>query len=77
MLILKAQSNFCSVSSLEDNCENTTDVSKAQTPKRLHASVSIHLHRTTLGYEQTHPARRSGCTLDHLHPPKKGTMTQY
>lgn len=33
------------------------------------ASVSVHLCGT-LRHEQTHPARGSGCTLDHLHPPK-------
>lgn len=36
-----------------------------------HASASVYLHRTSLRYEQTHPTRRSSCTLDHLHPPTK------
>lgn len=37
-------------------------------------SVSVHLHGTPFGYEQAHPARSAGCTLDHLHPSFKGVL---
>lgn len=38
-------------------------------------SVSVDLHGTSFRYEQAHPARSAGCTLDHLHPSFKGVFT--
>lgn len=31
-------------------------------------SFSVYLHGTSFRYEQAHPARSAGCTLNHLHP---------
>lgn len=33
--------------------------------------VSVHLHGGSFSYEQAHPTRSTGCTLDHLHPSVK------
>lgn len=40
-------------------------------PSLHQPSLSIYLHRTSFGNEQTHPTCSAGCTLDHLHPPIK------
>lgn len=38
---------------------------------QTHDSVSVHLHGTSFGYEQAHPACGAGRALDHLHPSAK------